>query len=120
MTLDQVIAKVDEVKPNAFSNDRKTDLVNEVEGMVQTQAFLFAPEEFIAYSYDVDKDRELLVAPPHDKLYAPYLEAKIDYANGEYEKYNNSMQMFNSSWGEFLRWFALVYRPADTHGEVYL
>lgn len=120
MTLDQLIAKVDEVKPNAFSNDRKTDWVNEVEGMVQTQAFLFAPEEFIAYSYDVDKDRELLVAPPHDKLYAPYLEAKIDYANGEYEKYNNSMQMFNSFWGEFLRWFALVYRPADTHGEVYL
>ena len=52
--------------------------------------------------------------------YAPYLEAKIDYANGEYEKYQNSMQMFNSFWGEFLRWFALVYRPADTHGEVYL
>ena len=57
---------------------------------------------------------------PPVKLYAPYLEAKIDYANGEYNKYQNSMQMFNSFWGEFMRWFARVYRPADTHLEVYI
>ena len=119
MTLAQLIERVDEGKPNAFSNDTKTAWVNEVEGMVQTQVFLFAPETIISYAYEADKNTELLVNPPHDKLYAPYLEAKIDYANGEYEKYNNSMQMFNSFWSEFCRWFALVYRPADTHCEVY-
>ena len=68
MTLAQLIERVDEVKPNAFSNDTKTAWVNEVEGMVQTQAFLLAPVEFISYSYDTDRDHELLVRAPHDKL----------------------------------------------------
>ena len=56
---------------------------------------------------------ELLVEPPHSKLYAEYVMARIDYANGEYDKYENSMQMFNAFWGEFSRWFARTYRPAD-------
>ena len=41
------------------------------------------------------------------------LSEQIDLFSG------NSMQMFNSFWSEFCRWFALVYRPADTHCEVY-
>lgn len=119
MTLSQVIQAADEVKPNAFSNETKTAWINEVEGMVQTQVLLWASEEIISYAYDTDKDAELLVKPPHDKLYPAYLEARIDYANGEYNKYQNTMQMFNEFFGEFMRWFALTYRPADTHGEVY-
>ena len=113
MTVAQVIQVVDEVKPNAFSNEEKTRWLNEAEGMVQTEVFLFAS------SYEQDKDVELLAQPPHDKLYPAYLEARVDYANGEYEKYQNTMQMFNAFFGEFIRWFALTYSPADTHGEVY-
>lgn len=119
MTLSQVIQTVDEVKPNAFSSETKTTWLNEVEGMVQTQVLLWAQEEIISYAYDTDKDVELLVKSPHDKLYPAYLEARIDYANGEYNKYQNTMQMFNEFFGEFMRWFTLTYRPADTHGEVY-
>ena len=117
MTLDACIQSVDEIKPNAFSNDTKTAWINEVEGMVQTEVFLFAPVDIIQYSYEADKDKELLVYPPHNKLYAPYLEARIDYANGEYEKYQNTMQMFNTFYGEFMRWYADVYAPADAHKE---
>lgn len=119
MTLSEVIAKVDEIKPNAFSNEAKTAWMNEAEGMVQTEVFLLAPEEIITYDYAKDKDTELLVQSPHDKLYPSYLTAMIDFANGEYNKYQNTMQMFNSHFGEFMRWFALNYRPADTHEEVY-
>ena len=119
MTVAQVIQAVDAVKPNAFSNEEKTRWLNEVEGMVQTEVLLFASEEVITYSYEQDKDVELLAQPPHDKLYPAYLEARVDYANGEYEKYQNTMQMFNAFFGEFIRWFALTYSPADTHVEVY-
>ena len=55
----------------------------------------------------------LLVEPPHCKIYPEYIMARIDYANGEYDKYANTMQMFNAFWGEFSRWFARMYRPAD-------
>lgn len=58
-------------------------------------------------------DCELLAEPPHCKIYPEYIIARIDYANGEYDKYANTMQMFNAFWGEFSRWFARMYRPAD-------
>ena len=120
MTLSDVIQRVDEIKPNAFTNKTKTEWLNEVEGMVQTEVFLWAPEQIIVYDYVAYNDTELLVDPPHDKLYWAYLTAMIDFANGEYNKYQNTMQLFNSYFGEFMRWFAMNYRPADTHGEVYV
>ena len=117
--LKSVISYVDEIKPNAFSAAAKTQWVNECEGLVQTEVLLLASEEIITYSYDTDKDKELLVKPPHDKIYWTYLTAMIDFANGEYNKYQNTMQVFNAFFGEYIRWFALNYRPADTHGPCY-
>lgn len=118
-TVTSVIRMVDEIKPNAFSDETKVKWLNEAEGLVQTEVFLFAPEEIIEYTWEKDQNTELLVAPPHDKLYRAYLVAMIDFANGEYDKYANTMQMFNAVMDEFTAWFALNYRPADTHGEVY-
>ena len=116
-TLKSVIEYVDEIKPNAFSNEAKTQWVNECEGLVQTEVLLLADTELISYSYDTDKDKELLVKHPHVKIYWAYLTAMIDFANGEYNKYQNTMQMFNAFFSEYMRWFALWYHPADTHGE---
>ncbi len=113
MTLKQVIDFVDEIKPNAFSNDAKTVWINEVEGYVQTEVFLLNVDDILTYSYEEDKDKELLVNAPHSKVYWIYLSAMIDFANGEYGEYQNSMQMYNEFMGEFMRWFAREYRPAD-------
>lgn len=120
MTIKEAIERADKTKPNAFSNDDKVQWLNEVEGMVQTQVFLFAPAQIITYgAYDDEKNTSLLVTPPHDKIYPAYLVAMIDYHNGEYDRYQNTHQMFNAHFGEFMRWFAAVYRPADTHTELY-
>lgn len=119
MRVRDAIALADELKPNAFSSAAKVLWLSEVEGMVQTSVFQLAPEEVISYTWERDADTELLVLPPHDKLYVEYLAARIDYANGEYDKYANTMQMFNAFWAEFVAWFANTYRPADTHGASY-
>lgn len=113
MVLREVIAQVDETKPNAFSNEQKTAWINEAEGKAQTEIFLFAPPQIISYDWDSDQNTELLIAKPHDCIYGYYLTAMIDFANGEYNRYNNSSQIFNSHYKEFMRWFALHYRPAD-------
>lgn len=115
-TLSGVIAMVDEIKPNAFSDGAKTLWINECEGLVQTEIFLWAPEQIITYRYEEDKDTELLVSPPHDKIYWTYLTAMIDFANGEYSKYQNTMQLFNSHFEEFMCWYANHFRPADKKG----
>lgn len=119
MTVKDAIAQADAIKPNAFDEETKTRWLNEAEGMVQTQVLLFAADEIISYDCARDADTEMLVQPPHDKLYPAYLAAMIDFANGEYNRYQNTMQMFNAHFSEFMRWFATVYRPADTHEEVY-
>lgn len=194
MTLKELFDYVDEIKPNAFSNETKTIWLNEVEGMVQTEIFLNAETDVFEYKFSFtvntgiffpnehtiglsDKtlltkfrpggkiirfapgsphtanartemtiqainadglvmdqtfatsmtevtaelnyyggDVELLAEAPHFKLYPEYIMARIDYANGEYDKYQNTMQMFNAFWGEFSRWFARTYNPADRKG----
>ncbi len=55
---------------------------------------------------------EMLVKPPHDKLYCAYLCAMIDFANGEYGRYHNSMELFNTYFSEYQRWYARTYDPA--------
>lgn len=119
MTVQKAIRTADDMKPNAFSDETKTQWLNDVEGMVQTQVLLFAAEEIVTYDCETDMDAELLVQPPHDKLYWSYLVAMIDFANGEYDRYQNTMQMFNAHFAEFTQWFADNYRPADTHGRLY-
>ena len=113
MTLEQAIQAADSGKPNAFDDDTKTAWINEVEGLVQTEVFLLAPVEIIRYDWKTDQKIPLLVDPPHDKLYPAYLAAKIDFANGEYEKYANTYQMSNAFYNEFAAWFAQFWQPAD-------
>lgn len=112
-TLKSVIDMVDGIKPNAFTDDTKTAWLNECEGLVQTEVMLLAVEEVISYSYEQDKNVKMLAVPPHDKIYWTYLSALVDFANGEYNKYANTMQLFNSYFSEYMRWYALHYRPAD-------
>ena len=119
MRLKEVVEMVDAVKPNAFSNHQKTIWINDIEGKIQSEIFLFAPVQIICYNWDADQETELLTAPPHDRVYPEYLTAMIDYANGEYGRYNNSYAMFNANYKEFMRWFAQNYRPADVR-EAYL
>lgn len=115
MKVKSVIENVDRVKPNDFDFADKVRWLNEVEGLVQTDVLLLASEEIVTYGEE-DEERELLVSPPHDKLYEAYLIAKIDFMNGEYDKYENTYAMFNQFFTEFTRWFADMYRPADGHG----
>ena len=114
MTVREAVELAGEIKPNAFSEEQKVRWLNSCEGMVQTQVMLLAPEEILTYSWPEDQDTELLVLPPHEKLYVSHLCAMIDFANGEYGKYQNSMRLFNSEFSEFMRWFSNAYRPADT------
>lgn len=113
LTLADAISRVDGIEPNAYTNEQKAAWVSECEGKVYTEVFLLTPYEFHPLTYAADASTELAVMPPHDKLYPLYLQAMVLYANGEYDRYTNAMALFNSAWGEFVRWFARVYSPAE-------
>ena len=117
MTISQIIASVDELRPNAFSVAQKTLWLSEAEGMVQTDIMLLEPCEVIVYSYEKDKDAEPLVGAPHDKLYRSYLCAMIDFYHAEYAAYQNALAQFNAHLAEYTTWYARRYRPADGKAE---
>lgn len=113
MTLSEVIEYVDELKPNAFTLQHKTRLLSELEGRIETEVFLKDQSSVTVYCYSDDKNTELQVKAPYDNIYALYLMAMIDFFNGEYNRYANTYEMFNSQYIAFVRWYCAKFRPAD-------
>lgn len=114
MTIREVITMADGIKPNAFKPATKLTWLNKLEGTLAAEVFLMAPEEIRQLQYSRgDMGAELLVDPPYDDLYVLWLEAQIDRANGEYSKYQNTMQSYNARRGEFACWFCQNWDPAQ-------
>ena len=112
MTAEKVIRLANEIKPNALSDELKLHYLSEVEGMVQTEVMLLSSADTITYTED-DLGAELIVRPPHDKLYLSYLIAMIDFSNGEYNKYTNTIARFNTELAEYTAWYARRFHPID-------
>lgn len=108
-----VLRYVDDIKPNRFTDDTKIQWLNEVEGYIQTEVMMLALADVVQYDPEAHMHTDLLIKPPHDKLYALYLCAMIDFANGEYDKYANTMQLYNEFLEEYIGWYTLHFRPAD-------
>lgn len=115
MTIREIIERVDENKPNAFSQQKKLEWIAELDGKVAANVLLLdiAVIQQLRYRHPDDLETTPLVEFPHDGIYELWLDAKIDYANGEYDIYQNSMEMFNAAYGDFVRWFAATYEPAQ-------
>ena len=120
MRIDKLLKIVRTLKPTPFENDILLMWVNEVEGMVQTEVLLRSTADLTPYELDVQGEptaAELIVPYPFDRLYLQYLLAQIDYANGEYAKYQNSMQMFNACYTDYVHHVAETIAPADGRAE---
>ena len=115
MTVQEALAQADIIKPNQFEEGVKLRWLNDIEGKVyQVMRMRKGSEEIREPDINMESgyDKELLLPDLYSELYMHYLSAMIDYYNGETARYNNSMYMFNSVWGEFENYW---YR---THGQV--
>lgn len=119
MTIMEIINHLDAVKPNSYSQAEKVKWINQVEWMIKKEIVdTHEGADKIAFNgYDTmgSLSKSVIAPPPYDKLYVHWLEAQIDYANGEYSKYNNSITMFNASYGEFAKWYNREHMPLS-HG----
>ena len=114
-TIRTIIDRVNENKPNVLSQATLVAWLAELDGKIAMDIFLMDMVELPQFQYDpeADLDRELLVKFPHDDIYYYWLCAKIDAENGEYNKYQNTMQLYNASYSNFVQWFLTVYEPAQ-------
>ena len=115
MQIREVISQLRELKPNQYGDDVLLRWLSELDGQIYEDVLKTSedapPPPSLPYSVERDLDTELLAAFPHDGLYASYLSMKIDYQNGEYNRYNNGMVMFNVAYQEFVDAWTRTHMP---------
>lgn len=109
MTVIEAINKIDAMKPNNYTKADKTAWLSALDGVIKkeiTDTHEGAEKvNFGGYTEDTPPDTELTVPAPYDEIYLRWLEAQIDYSNGEYGKYANSRLMYNAAYSAFERWY---------------
>lgn len=104
MTIQEAIARVDSLKPNQYKHPEKVAWLSDVDGKIYTEVISKRENtegiEWKPYTENTDVSLKLLVDDPYTEVYIYYLCAKIDWYNGEYDRYNNDMTAFNQAYQE--------------------
>lgn len=115
MTFGELIAHVDDISPNQYTEAQKIAWLSAFDGkvfreVIQTHEGCF-PELFQAYG---DSTGELLIREPYAlDVYANYLLAKIAEANAEIPKYNLYTTLFNTEYSQWVSWYNRTHRPIN-------
>ena len=115
MTIIEAINHIDSFKPNTYTQTDKIEWLSTLDGIIKTEIIdTHEGSENVTFDeYDVDTalDTVLLVPAPYDDIYLKWLEAQIDYANGDTQKYENSMTMYNNAYSTFQRHYNRTHMP---------
>ncbi len=114
MTLAELIAYVDQIRPNAYDKDVETGWINEIEHKVYEQVVSRAVDSgdfYGPYNYDRDAERTLIVEDAHKAVYVTYLLAQMDYANMELDRYNADAAMHQAAWDEYAAEYRRNHMP---------
>ena len=115
MTINEAIRRIDMMKPNSYSNEDKIAWLSKLDGAVKAEIIdTHEDGEYIVFNgYDENtpKDTELLICAPYDDIYLYWLESRIDYYNGEYSRYNNTVTTYNSAYSAYERFYNRAHMP---------
>lgn len=115
MKIIEAINRIDALKHNTYSQTDKINWLSRVDHMVKRH--IIDTHEgaedvtFTGYDDSTDLQTELLAPPPYDEMYLRWMEAMIDYHNGEYSKYNNAAEMFNTSYEAYQVYYNRTHMP---------
>lgn len=115
MTIIEAINRIDLLKPNNYTQADKIAWLSTLDGIIKKEIIDTheGAESVIFNGYDVDTslDTVMLVPAPYDDVYLKWLEAQIDYTNGETSRYQNSMIMYNTAYSAFERYYNRTHMP---------
>ena len=109
-TMNEVIERVDAVKPNVYPEESKHQWMAKLDGVVSLE--VHEMEDPVLYDLPADGDKELLIPYPFDDVYDLYVAAMIDFHNKEYNHYNNSVLMFTERMEQFKAWYIRNNNPS--------
>ena len=115
MQIIEAINRIDSLKHNTYSQNEKVAWLSRLDSMVKR--LIIDTHEggedvtFTGYDTNGDLNVEMLVPAPFDEVYLRWLEAQIDYANGEYDKYNNSILMYQAAYDGYANYYNRNHMP---------
>lgn len=115
MTIIEAINRLDALKFNTYSQSEKVEWLSSLDRRIRKEIIDThegdSDTEFSGYDDDTPVSTELLVPAPYDEVYLRWMEAQIDYHNGEFGRYNNSVTMFNNAYSAFERSYNRTHMP---------
>ena len=119
MTINDAINQFDNLKSNTYQQDDKIRWLSRLDAMVKR--LIIDTHEggdgitFTGYGSETELSTELLIPEPFDDAYMWWMEAQVDYHNGEYKKYNNAMAMFNAAYEAYQNYYNRNHMPIGGH-----
>lgn len=115
MKVREAIELADTMRPNQFDESVKIKWLSKLDGMLFEEIFKThegcPAESFTPYT-ELDGEKELLVPPPYDQdVYNYFLQAQMDAENGEMNKYNQSITLYNNAAKLFMDWYNRTHMP---------
>ena len=115
MTILEAITRTDRAKHNTYSQQDKVRWLSTLDGVVKNEIIDTheGGEDVVFHGYNDETllTTELLIPAPYDEVYIRYLEMQIDYANGEYGKYNNSAVAYNTAFSAYEKYYNREHTP---------
>lgn len=102
MSIYEIITRFDSLVFNTYSQSDKIKWLSILDAMVHNNIIKQhqggQESTFDGYNDQTDiQNTKLLITEPYDDVYLLWLESKVCYHNGEYEKYNNAIIQFNNT-----------------------
>lgn len=124
MTIYDAITQFDARQFNTYTEGDKVQWLSKLDSMVKRNIIDTHEGKdnisFFEYSSSTDiQSTQLLVPPPYDEMYFRWLEAQVCYHNGEYDKYNNAIIMFNTDYESYSAYYNRTHKPVS-HGSRFL
>ena len=116
MTIQAAIDRIDEMKPNMFTDEQKMAWLSEVDAYVFKEILLThegMPEgvTFEGYDQDTPMDTVLMVPEPYHDIYEHYLAAQMDNKNRDSNEYAKNMVQFNNAWQTYADYYGRKHMP---------
>ena len=101
MTVQEASTLCDSLVHNTYTRAEKLGWLQTLEGLIATGILagrqdLEEPEPPV-FTQDTPGDTQLLAKAPFDRVYLHYLAAQIHCCNGELERYNNAIALYQAA-----------------------
>ncbi len=103
MTLSEIITCTDTLKSNAYPTSVKLIWLSELDTMIQNRILLLSSADTVTYTKDTPTDTQAVLGEDAIGIYTAYLIAMIELYNGEAERYNNMIALFNDRFSDYMR-----------------